>query len=94
MLFSDLSVVTTKDLSQKFLQSTINIDPESEVDPCIMIDIFLLLSQAIPSLLLSYGKELHDPLLELLIHDIAFKLGIIERLFINLIRLHVSYGTK
>ena len=94
MLFSDLSVVTTKDLSQKFLQSTVYIDPEGKVNTCIMINILLLICQPIPSFLLSYGKELHDPLLELLINDVSFELGVIERLFIDLIRLHVSYWPK
>jgi hypothetical protein len=63
MLFSNFGIVTPKNLSQKSLQSTINIDPVSKVDACIVIDVFLFSSQAIPSLLLSYGKELHDPLL-------------------------------
>ena len=94
MFFSDFGIVTPNYLSQESLQSTINIDPEGEVNAGIVIHIFLLLCKAIPSLLLPYCKELHDSLLQLLVDDVALKLWEVKRLFINLEGFHVSYGSE
>ena len=94
MLLSDLCIVAPQNRTQESLQGSVDIDPEGEVYTGIMIDLLLLFSQPVPSLLLSYLKELHYSLLELLVNYVALKLGEVEGLLIDFEGPHVGYRTE